>query len=273
MTVVGGIVMLAGVILAVLAAFGVWRFPTTMSRMHAATKAASLGLALVVLGSGIAAASPGIVGIGLLTSALLFLTAPVSGHLLGRAAYLTGSERYRVDDLIGVDPPGLQLDPPAQVDFSIARWLGLVAVWVLLWRDLSVGTLIGGAGVGFALEVGRRSVSKPLPVRIGGLVRFAAYYFAALAKSNAQVAWEVATPLHDEIEEAIVGVPLSVSSPQAALLVANAVTFTPGTLTVELSGEPLVTVYARFLHFEGEAPLREEINRLERLADGVFVRN
>lgn len=272
MIVIGSILMFFGVALVVLASFGVWRFPTSLSRMHAATKAASLGLALVVLGSGVASSSPGIVGIGLLTSAFLFLTAPISGHLLGRAAYLTGSQSYRVDALVGVDPPRLRFEPPAETDFSILRWVGLVAVWVLLWRDLSVGSLIGGALVGFFIELGRRSVARPLPVRIGGLARFALYYVAALARSNAQVAWEVATPLHDDIEEAIVGIPLSVSSPQAAILVANAVTFTPGTLTVELSGDPL-TLYAHVLHFEGETPLREEINRLERLADGVFQRH
>ena len=48
-------------------------------------------------------------------------------------------------------------------------------------------------------------------------------------------------------------------------------TFTPGTLTIELSGEPL-TLYAHVLHFEGEAALQSEINRLEKLADAVFAR-
>ena len=123
----------------------------------------------------------------------------------------------------------------------------------------------------FAVEVTRRSVASPRRIRLGALARFAAYYLAALIRTNARVAWEVATPLQDDIDEAIVGIPLTVDSPQAALLVANAVTFTPGTLTIELSGEPL-TLYAHVLHFEGEAELQSEINRLERLADAVFAR-
>jgi monovalent cation/proton antiporter MnhG/PhaG subunit len=271
MTVLGSVLMLAGVALSVLSAFGVWRFPTAIARMHAATKSASLGLALVVLGAGVAASSPGIVGIGALTTALLFLTAPISGHLLGRAAYLSGSEQYQLDDLADVEPSPLEMDPTGRTDFSVTRWLGLIAVWVLLWRDISIGSVLGGAVVTFFIELTRRSVATPRPVRLGALARFSGYYLAALIRTNARVAWEVATPFQDEIDEAIVGIPLAVESPQAALLVANAVTFTPGTLTIELSGNP-VTLYAHVLHFEGQAALRSEISRLEGLADAVFVR-
>ena len=271
MTIIGGVVMTMGIALSLLSAFGVWRFPTAMARMHAATKSASLGLAFVMLGAGIAASSPGIVGIGMLTTALLFLTAPISGHLLGRASYLTGAEQYRVDALNGAEPAPLEVEPVHSPDFSVTRWLGLVLVWVLLWRDFSIGSFLGGAAVGFAIELTRRSVATPRPVRLLALARFAAYYVAALIRTNARVAWEVATPLQDDIDEAIVAIPLNVHCPQAALLVANAVTFTPGTLTIELSGEPL-TLYAHVLHFEGEAQLQSEINRLERLADAVFAR-
>ena len=271
MTVLGSIVMFLGIALALLSAFGVWRFPTAIARMHAATKSASLGLALVVLGAGLASSSPGIVGIGVLTTALLFLTAPISGHLLGRASYLTGTEHYRFDALSGVETTPLEVEPSGRTDFSVTRFIGLVVVWVLLWRDVSVGSFIGGTAVAFAIELSRKSVSSPRPVRLGALARFSAYYLAALVRTNARVAWEVATPLQDDIDEAIVGIPLSVDSPQAALLVANAVTFTPGTLTIELSGDPL-TLYAHVLHFEGEAELRSEINQLERMADAVFAR-
>lgn len=271
MTIVGGFVMTIGIALCLLSAFGVWRFPTAISRMHAATKSASLGLALVVLGAGIASSSPGVVGIGVLTTALLFLTAPISGHLLGRASYLTGAEQYQVDALLGIETAPLEVEQSGSPDFSITRWTALIIVWMLLWRDVSIGSLIGGAAVTYGIELTRRSVASPRPVRLGALARFAAYYLAALIRTNARVAWEVATPLQDDIDEAIVGIPLTVDSPQAALLVANAVTFTPGTLTVELSGEPL-TLYAHVLHFEGEARLQLEINRLERLADAIFAR-
>ena len=271
MTILGAAVMTAGIALSLLSAFGVWRFPTAIARMHAATKSASLGLALVVLGAGIAASSPGIVGIGVLTTALLFLTAPISGHMLGRASYLTGVEQYQIDALKGAETRSLEVEPSGAPDFSVTRWLGLIVIWVLLWRDFSIGSFLGGAAVTFAIELTRRSVASPRPVRLIALARFATYYLAALIRTNARVAWEVATPLQDDIDEAIIGIPLTVECPQAALLVANAVTFTPGTLTIELSGDPL-TLYAHVLHFEVEAELQSEINRLERLADAVFAR-
>ena len=107
MGVIGSLVMGAGVLLSVLAAWGILDFPTPLARMHAATKSASLGLALIALGAGIAAGSLALAGIGVLVAGFLFMTAPISGHLLGRSAYLAGQVRTLVhDDLKDRRPAG-----------------------------------------------------------------------------------------------------------------------------------------------------------------------
>jgi multicomponent Na+:H+ antiporter subunit G len=85
--VVSSVLLLAGVALAVVAGVGVVRFPDVFSRMHAATKPATLGLLLVMVGSALAIADERSQTRLLLVAVFQFLTAPVAAHMIGRAAY------------------------------------------------------------------------------------------------------------------------------------------------------------------------------------------
>ncbi len=81
----------AGVVFLFAAALGVWRFKDPLQRMHAATKAGTIGAGLVILGSLTAASDAETVIIGILAIVFLLFTAPVAGHLLARAAYTSGT--------------------------------------------------------------------------------------------------------------------------------------------------------------------------------------
>ena len=104
--VIGGAMLLVGALLAVIAGIGLHRFPDVFARMHAATKPATLGLALVCGGAALLLPDVGGTVKLLLVVALQFLTAPVGSHLVGRAAYRAGTELSEgtvVDELAGVD--------------------------------------------------------------------------------------------------------------------------------------------------------------------------
>jgi multicomponent Na+:H+ antiporter subunit G len=80
-------VVLLGAVLILLAAVGVVRFDDTLSRMHALTKASTLGLVLVLVAAAFALDHANDwTSVGL-AAALQVLTSPVSAVLLGRAAY------------------------------------------------------------------------------------------------------------------------------------------------------------------------------------------
>ncbi len=258
--------MVAGTTLAALAAWGVLDFPSPLSRMHAATKSASLGLGLIAFGAGLAAASPALAGVGALIAVFLFMTAPISGHMLGRAAYLAGQVgRLLHDDLAGVapEPSGSAAEETKRI--SLWRPVALVVVWVILWRDLAVGTVIGGVAIALVVESVRR-VTKPSPrLSIPGLAAFYVRYLGMVVVSNIRVAWEVITPRNDRIREAVVAVPLTTRSESVALLVANAVSFTPGSLTIEMTFDPIV-LYVHVLHFSTTDEVRHEVAALEDLA-------
>ncbi len=82
---------LVGVAFLLVAAIGVMRFPDPFMRMHAATKAGTLGAGLVVIFTGLYMDQPGAVLTSIGIVVFLLATLPVAAHLLGRAAYVSGA--------------------------------------------------------------------------------------------------------------------------------------------------------------------------------------
>ena len=87
MTVFGEVVLLMGAVLTMIAGIGVVRFHDVFTRLHALTKASTLGLLLVLAGAGVILSHPNDVTSIVLAGVLQLLTLPVSSNLLARAAY------------------------------------------------------------------------------------------------------------------------------------------------------------------------------------------
>ncbi|MGO4887274.1 Na+/H+ antiporter subunit G [Anaerobacillus sp. MEB173] len=81
--------ILLGAFLSVLSAFGLIRLPDIYTRSHAATKSATLGVLSILLGTFLFFwIEDGYISARLLLGILfVFVTAPVGGHLITRAAY------------------------------------------------------------------------------------------------------------------------------------------------------------------------------------------
>jgi monovalent cation/proton antiporter MnhG/PhaG subunit len=92
---------LVGVAFLCIAGLGVIRLSDPFQRMHAATKAGTLGAGLVILGTVTAHGATDATIVGVLTIIFLLLTVPVAGHLLGRASYVSGARlSLRGDDAL-----------------------------------------------------------------------------------------------------------------------------------------------------------------------------
>jgi multicomponent Na+:H+ antiporter subunit G len=81
------VLLLAGSLLSLAAAVGLVRFPDLLTRMHAATKPQVLGLLLVLVGLELRLRTAFALTTLVLVAVFQFLTAPVSAHMVGRAAY------------------------------------------------------------------------------------------------------------------------------------------------------------------------------------------
>lgn len=82
-----GSALVLGAFLMFLTGLGLLRMPDIFTRMHAATKSASLGVALLLLAAATVFQEAMVVTKALVTISFIFLTAPVAASLLARAAY------------------------------------------------------------------------------------------------------------------------------------------------------------------------------------------
>lgn len=102
--VVVSVLLLTGTMLMILTGIGLIRFPDVLCRMHAAGKAGTLGIVLIVLAVTVYFwGTPNDVWMrGMLAIIFQFITTPASTHMLAQAAYLCDyslTERTAVDEL------------------------------------------------------------------------------------------------------------------------------------------------------------------------------
>jgi multicomponent Na+:H+ antiporter subunit G len=84
------VLLITGSALLLLAALGVLRMPDLYMRMSASSKAVTLGAGLIALGLAVHVEDGAVTTRALLIVVIFFLKAPVSAHMLGRAAYMSG---------------------------------------------------------------------------------------------------------------------------------------------------------------------------------------
>lgn len=107
MRVVAEVLMLLGAALVLLAAVGVLRFRDVLARMHALSKASTLGLVIVLLGAALGLHHPDDITFVALAGVLQVLTSPVGANLVSRATYRAEGIPHRLDEVDELaDPPG-----------------------------------------------------------------------------------------------------------------------------------------------------------------------
>ncbi|MTE21789.1 Na+/H+ antiporter subunit G [Streptomyces sp. TRM43335] len=97
--VVSAVLLLTGAAFCLLGAVGLVRFPDIPTRLHASSKAQTLGVLLTLVGAAVRVSFP-YAGLLLLIALFQLFTVPVAGQVIGRVAYRTGA----------VDPNTLTID-------------------------------------------------------------------------------------------------------------------------------------------------------------------
>ena len=148
--------------------------------------------------------------------------------------------------------------------------LWLTAVWVGLWGTVTPANVLGGLAVAVVLvgslplnEVESQGIVRPL-----GVLRFVAFFAKDLVRASLQVAVLVVRPRR-RLRQAVIAVDVRGESDRLLTLLANAISLTPGTLTLEVD-RPRSILYVHALDV-GDEPggverLRLDILRVERLA-------
>jgi multicomponent Na+:H+ antiporter subunit G len=94
---VGEVLVLAACALTLLSGIGVVRFSDVFIRMHALSKASTLGLLLALLGAALVLRHPNDVTSLLLAGLLHLVTSPIGTNLLARTTYLAEGIAQGVD--------------------------------------------------------------------------------------------------------------------------------------------------------------------------------
>lgn len=142
------------------------------------------------------------------------------------------------------------------------------ALWIALWGDLSWANVISGfavVAVVLLLSPRSRESNRLRPLHA---TWFLCVFLYKLAEATLIVAWEVITP-RNRIREAIVAVPLGDLPDAVVNVAANAVSLTPGTLTLEVVRDPLV-MYVHVLHLETLHRAREDVYLMVDLSCRAF---
>jgi multicomponent Na+:H+ antiporter subunit G len=103
-----GLLLVAGGFFTFVAALGILRLPDVLIRMHASTKAGTLGAGLIFCAVALHFADTVSISFAALTIVFLVITAPVAAHTIGRAAYRMNVrlwERTHLDEWKGQYTP------------------------------------------------------------------------------------------------------------------------------------------------------------------------
>lgn len=153
-----------------------------------------------------------------------------------------------------------------------AVWNLLLGItWMLLSGDFSGRNLLVGLGFAYlALAI----IQPQVPAlagyaqRLPRILGFLGFFLRQLALANLKVAYDIVTlPWH--MRPGVIAMPLTARSDFEIALVANLISLTPGTLSLDVSDDRRV-LYIHAMFLDDEPALRRSLAELERRALALF---
>lgn len=271
--VIAAVVIVAGSALMALGAIGLVRFPDVFTRMHAATKAATVGVIGTTMAASLEAGAVSGTAILLVVVILLFLSGPLGMSLLARAAYHDPeTPRVRGTRELGIELPVPESTSTSRVGGTspfLAVWL--FVVWLAAFGSLAWNVVIGGLVVAGGLAWMLRGLAPRWPSAF--LHPIAAWRFVVhFAGQLLAATWDVIVSLRfrgEELKPAVLEVPLRVRTRNEVTLLMNSISFTPGTVALELHDDHL---YVHVLTTDDPTATVAEIRTMEEKIMAAFRR-
>ncbi|MDX2079239.1 MAG: Na+/H+ antiporter subunit E [Terrimicrobiaceae bacterium] len=142
----------------------------------------------------------------------------------------------------------------------------LTLVWAALLGSIDFSTLTSGFSLSYGIlfliyrnrpEAGKY-FSKPPKV-----IAFVLYYLKELVKSNLIIAHDILTPTH-HMKPGVLAIPIRAETDFEITLLANLITMTPGTLSLDVSEDrKTLYVHAMYIH-DAEAVRKDITENMER---------
>jgi multicomponent Na+:H+ antiporter subunit E len=141
----------------------------------------------------------------------------------------------------------------------------LAMIWAALWGDFTGVNILLGFIIGYlVLAVALRDMPDfaRYVAKVPKVISFFFYFNRELIKSNLKVAYDVLTRTH-YMKPGVIAFPLRAEKDGEIAIVANLISLTPGTLSMDVSSDRSV-LYIHVMYLTDEAEVVREIQDLER---------
>ena len=146
----------------------------------------------------------------------------------------------------------------------------MAILWMFMWGQINIYTMVFGFALGFVLlciigwvvPLGRDSYGR----KVWNTLSFAAYFMKILVTANLQVAREICTPGF-QMTPAFVRYSVEGMTDLQITSFANAITLTPGTLSVDLSADAKYL----YVHCMYAKDRQAAISGLDELRDRIMT--
>jgi len=158
---------------------------------------------------------------------------------------------------------------------SLKLFATLLVFWILLNGSVQPGSLAVGLAVAALIVVFFRDTLSVLSGHkltlpaLWATILFVGYFLKELVKANLRMAAIVLDP-RLPIDPAIVATRVRLTDPVARLLLANAITLTPGTLSVQYKGDTLYVHWVVAKGTDTETATREIVAGFERYLEAMY---
>jgi len=158
---------------------------------------------------------------------------------------------------------------------SLKLFVTLVIFWILLNGSVAPGTLAVGLAVAAVIVFFFRDTLSVLSGHkftlpaIWATLLYVGFFLKELVKANLQMAVIVLNP-RLPTEPAIVATKVRLTNPVARLLLANSITLTPGTLSVQYKGDTLYVHWVVAKGTDSETATREIVAGFERYLEAMY---
>lgn len=147
--------------------------------------------------------------------------------------------------------------------------LGLA--WVLLSGDFTGLNLLVGLIFGYITLVliePQLDSLKGYPARVPRFIGFIGFFLKELIQANLRVAFDIVTPPW-HMKPGVIALPLSARTEMEITMVANLISLTPGTLSLDVSDDRKV-LYIHAMFLDDEEELRRNLKEMEQRALELF---
>jgi len=145
--------------------------------------------------------------------------------------------------------------------------IALALIWMALTGSFTGANLVLGFVLGYAvlaLTLGRRPTFRKYLVKVPQFFAFLGYFFWELLLSNLKVAYDVLTPTH-HMCPGVIAMPLDAETDAEITIVANLISLTPGTLSLDVSSDKKV-LYIHVMYLDDRDAVIRSIKVLEARA-------